>query len=362
MPDNAPPVADGGSVQDDIRADVAAAYATLTQDDGAPDTKPAAEQPASTGPTRNERGQFTKADGADLSAPLPDNAQPDAKAPAEQQVAAQPDATAAPAVAPASWTADEKAKWATLDPAVQRAIARRETEMDNGGRQWSDTKRAYEATLAPIAAVARENGLDVRQGVERLVSMERWLARDPQAAVAAIAQAYGVKIGGSAAPAPAPPASRQAGAQQQPAPVADPRVDSVIKVVQSLANAHTQRERGEVVSTLEAFRAAPGHEHFDAVRVRMGQEFALAEQNRQAISLQEAYDRAIWATPDVRAKLIAAQGSNPGAQQRQQQDERSRRAAVSVKGSPAGSPASKPQDYATVEDAVRAAYAQHAGT
>src|SRR6185436_6074440 len=103
--------------------------------------------------------------------------------------AAQP--AAAP---PAGWTAAEKAEWSKLSPVAQAAVSRREAEISNGGKQWSEEKRRYEAMIAPVAESARARGMNAEQGLQTLMAAQRALDTDPVSAIRHIARSYGVDL------------------------------------------------------------------------------------------------------------------------------------------------------------------------
>ena len=81
----------------------------------------------------------------------------------------------------------------------------------------------------------------------------------------------------------------------------------------------------EVQSELEAFGNAPGHEHLATVR----QVMAGLIQTGAAQNLQDAYDRACWADPTVRAALQLAENTRRAAEQ-----VKNRNAMLSVNGAP----------------------------
>ncbi len=82
-----------------------------------------------------------------------------------------------------------------------------------------------------------------------------------------------------------------------------------------------------------------------------------------SLSLDDAYDRAIWANKDVRTGLLAAQVSKPNQIEKdRQQTARAKASAVSPKGSgPTGSVAAPKKEYDTVREAVVAAYLSQGG-
>lgn len=342
------PAPEAGAGNDDVRAIVAAAYEQHANTDTASEPpEPAAapsevEAPASERP-RNERGQFIKADGT------VDTVAEAARVPDADPKTDKPEQVSTPTIEPPkTWSADEKAKWSTLDPAIQTAIARRDAEIDNGGRQWSEQKRSYEESLAPVRTLAQQTGIDEREAIKRLANVELWLRSDPKAALTALAQAYGVTD-----------APQTGNSQEQP--TADPQIAQLTNRVNSLMQDQQARERQAASSEIDAFAKAPGHEHFESVKSRMGE---LIERGA-ATDLQSAYEMAVWGNASLREQIMASQTARTAEEQKAKDIEaatRARRAAISVSGSPGGTGSAVPkQEFKTVEEAVRAAWQQHAG-
>lgn len=345
MPDTeVQPGPETGAGNDDVRADVLAAIQQLKsgpdiEPKPAPETAAAGDADAQpSGQNRNERGQFTKTDGEAESVKTVPDADPAKDKPERPSTAAEP---------PTSWSADAKAEWSKLSPALQQAVLKRETEINDGGRRWSDEKRAYDETLAPVRGLAQQHGVDERETIKRLLSANEWLERDPKAAITAFAQAYGIDL--------SKPLTSNA-----LQPQADPVVATLRKEVSELRMSQQQRETAEAARDIQAFAAADGHEHFEAVKERMGQLLG----SGQVKDLQEAYDTAVWSNPSLRSQLIAAQTAKSGAEQRAAEKaaaDKARAGAISLNGSPVGGPAPQaPKEYETVRDAVVAAFRQHA--
>lgn len=321
---------EAGAASDDVHADVRAAMEQLSEPvQEAPEAETAKAD-------RNERGQFTQKAG-DEPAETVSDADP-SKANVEQPSKVVD--------APAGWSADAKAEFGKLSPVVQAAVLKRESEINEGGSRWSEEKKGYEETLTPLRAVAQKHGLDEKTGLKRLLIAQDYLERDPANAIAWLANAYGVNLSNDPS-------------NQSQRPQADPMFARLSQEVSSLKSSLEQREQAEVNTTLQSFASAPGHEHFEAVKVKMGHLINAGQAN----DLQDAYDQAVWANPDTRKALLAAQTAEAAKNGRDKATvEKARRGAISVNGSPSSTAAQQPKrDYETVEDAVRAAYAQHAG-
>ncbi len=291
---------------------------------------------------RDESGKFVRADKVVAqSAPKPitdaDPAQGNSVAPSSALEV------------PKTWSAEAKTEWLKLSPAVQQAVLKRETEIDAGGRQWSEQRQAYERVLSPVAELSKANGLSVEDGITRLLTVENRLASDGPNMIRELAAAYGVDLTALVNGTPQPE-------KQSAAPQFDPNVIPQI-IDQRLNEALTERDQITALKQeISTFSAAPGHEHFADVQVLMGHLL----KSGQASDMQEAYDKAVWATPSVREKLLAAQtAQNPA---KDANAIRRKAGGVSLNGAPRGqAPVNRQQTNGTVLDDVRAAVEQHGG-
>lgn len=146
-------------------------------------------------------------------------------------------------------------------------------------------------------------------------------------------------------------------AQSRPAQTQiDPSVAELRQELQQIKGRFTSMDRereqsvqAETNAEIEKFRINPEHEHFDAVALDMSALLA----NGRATSLQDAYDKAIWANPDVRAKLQARQAGETQRKQAEQAAAARKAAGANVvrRGTP---PA--PHKPGTIEDTIRQEY------
>ncbi len=319
-------------VAGDVRASIAELGEKLTNEAPVNET---VEQKAER--LRDESGKFVAKDKVEAPSEAPkqftDADQPTEK-PVQQSRADGP---------PRGWSADEKAAWSTLPPAIQAAVSRRETEINEGARQWSEQRQAYEQVFAPVQSLSSQYQMPAADVVARLVSVEQRLGDVRQApqVIAELAQAYGVDLTALVNGSPQPE-------RQQAAPQFDPNVIPQL-INQSLSQALAERDQQSALQrTIDTFKATPGHEHFDSVKVLMGNLL----KTEQAQDMQEAYDMAI------RAKGMYVPAPAPAANPAL----KARKAAVSLNGSPRGqAPANRQQTNGSVIDDVRAAFEQHAG-
>lgn len=303
--------------EDNFRADVEAAFKTVSEKN--PETNPADREP---------NGQFKAKDIQAEGAVISDTPAPVTDADPAQATEQQPSKAFDP---PKGWSADEKALWPTLSPAIQAAVARRESEADNGGRQWSEQRRAYDEMLTPVKTLAQRNGVPEGEALKRLVEASDWLERDPRSFIQSYAQHYGIGL---------TIADQQ---NNRPQSQPDPHIAQLHETVQQIQDTLAEQQEKELNSIIQTFASSPGHEHFDAVKVEMGRLMQIDD----TLSMDDAYDKAIWANKDIRANLLAAQAPKPDASEKdRQQSARSKAAAASPKGSgPTGSAPVPKKEY-----------------
>lgn len=346
---------------DNVRDDVATALASLkgetplplaTSDD-APASDAGADEnappPTDTRP-RNERGQFIKADGTvdpdQGPAKTADKPVSDAD-PAQATDRQQSNA----AVAPSSWSASAKAKFATLDPDIQAEINKREADMHAGGQKWSGEKQTLLSYFEPVRAAAERYQAHPGEVIKRLAAANEYLERDPVGAIKWLADAYKVDL--------SKPLTEQSSA---PRPQADPVLLQLSEKVSSLEGYFQQQEQNRVAETLQTFATQPGHEHYEAVKADMGRLMMVAMQTGREMTLQDAYDQAVWANPTTRTSMLASQNAGAAAAQKQREAaEKARRGAISANGSPGSPLAPARRDTganSSVADDVKAAIEQ----
>ena len=349
---------------DDVRADVVAAIAQLNGD--TPEVPQGDSLPSEAAPGTDDldppdgrvrdpaTGRFVAKDNGAETQPVPDTVSDADPAKVEQE---QPSTAVTP---PVSWSADAKTEWSKLSPAIQAAVLKREAEINDGGRKWSEERQAYDALLAPVQEMAQRAGVDPKEGFNRLLQWNSYLDADPSNAIRELAQTYGVDLSKLAT-------NPNVNPQPQPA-LSDPRAlqqliqQEAQRVVQSTFQAQSSAALGNDIA---AFASAPGHEHFDRVKGVMGQILNSMPDDPAKTSLQvmqEAYEQAVWAFPDIRASVQASRAAEASAKKRAEDAARvanARQGAISVTGSPVNGAMVPTPDYPTTLDATRAAWAAH---
>lgn len=309
--------------EDDLRADIESAIRSASGSEEAPPPEPTVapspeplSEPAAAvstdetgGPKRDEFGRFVKADPG-KAAPEP----PQAQAVPVPGVPEPPRAPAGAAIAaqapPPGWSVASKALFDKLPDPVKQDIAKREAEIATGFAKLTEFKG-----LDEYANIARSNGTTLPDAIGRYVAAENFLETNPVGGILWMCERFGVHPSlllqaiGQGAGTPPAPAPYQTGA---PAGNQTPQgMDGVMGYLQALNNrvALFEQEKSQALdqainSEIQQFEADPAHRYFPNVRVAMGRLIAIADQTGQDMSLQEAYDRACWADPEIRPHLI----------------------------------------------------------
>ena len=268
------------------------------------DTPDAADRATDDGRrTRGPDGKFTTARVGAAARPSPGGTA-DTPAHLQTPVAGRPalagDAGAVPPAAaavpaPASWKPETKAHWDALPPAVKEEVARREREMSTRLTRASAAENFAQSIMQefqPYEAILRQEGASptdaLRTLLETAYTLRHGSPAHKHALFLSLAQQYGIDLSKEVDP-------NLARAQWE--------ADS-LKHAQMRQGTQNQSDlQSQIMQEIDAFRAAPGHEHYEAVRQHM---IALLA-NGAANNLQEAYDQAVWANPKTRESMMSAQ-------------------------------------------------------
>jgi len=268
-------------------------------------------------------------DPADVTDPEQGEPNPEKSSP-ENETPATPETPKAPAIeAPQGLPAAVKAKWASLDPEMQAALKAREDDVHkmftrndgelNLGRKMKDV-------IQPYMQIIHAEGGTPETAVQSLLNTAYVLRTgSPQqkaGLVQQLIQAYGVDTSLMGHPQQAQ-GNDYAALQRKLAEVeARANPEAITRQLRE------QMETDKVNEEVKAFAADAANQHYEAVRLDM----ASMLQSGSAKTLREAYDKAIWANPDLRSTLLTAQTAEKEAK-RKAELEAKKKAAVSVTGS-----------------------------
>lgn len=213
---------------------------------------------------------------------------------------------------PAGWSAAAKAKWTTVDPAIQAAVAQREQEVSRGFQAYEGIGRA----LAPVQQALQMRNVQPAAYVAQMVQIDQALANPATRAQTFdyLHRTYGYQPSTNSAasqPGASNPAMQLhadpqiATLQQQNAAIVQyiQRQDAQRATEQNNFLQETQRQAS---TDVDAFRADPANEFFDILRDDIRGVFErVAVLNGKMPTLKEAYEQAAWANAQTRPILMA---------------------------------------------------------
>lgn len=318
-------------VDDDWMASAEALYDELSGEQGdktplAAPLKPtekeaeSPEEPVETPPEGEEKTEQTEQEaGADDAAAEKDTGQPN-------EDGSEPETAIAP---PNSWPAEMKAKWGEVPPDVQQIIAQRDTEshqqISRMGQEIAQFKPIGEL-LGDKQDVFDRHGLSVQDGLKTLLEAQEKLDADPVNALTAIANSFGIDLASTFGSLNTEQLSDQNAAQtiqqlqQQNAQLASERNQLNQRLAQQQNRQTVQQEReaqarkAEAAQTVQKWASDPKSPkpYFEQVRGTMA---TLMSSNPSA-NLDELYEQACYATPEIRTKMQADAEAKKAAENR----------------------------------------------
>jgi hypothetical protein len=245
----------------------------------------------------------------------------------------------------------EEAEVIAKDPAVMAAFVRRSEEMHRGLEQYrskAQSAEAFEQALSPFMPTIQQSGMSPAEAAHHLFATEHALRYgSPEQKLQMlhkIASDYGIDMG----------QAQEFAANQPPA---DPRVNQLQQQLQQMQSwvqqqnqAREWQERQTLNSEIEKFTSDPAHIYFEQVRGDM----AGLLQAGLARDLKDAYEKAIYANPEVRQQVLAKQQAEQAEKARKEAAEKAQAAkqAAAVNLSRRGTlPAKKP--IGSMDDTIR---------
>jgi hypothetical protein len=250
--------------------------------------------------------------------------------------------------APQSWKGDAKKVWAELPLNVRQEVIRRERETSRVLQETAEVRQKVDAVqnvLAPhmdrINAMYQGNPMTA---INNLLGVERVLVSgDPAAKVNLVANMikhFGIDlvsldralVGQPMTPEVEQQSSIEKLLEQKLAPF-----QQFIQSQQQREQQHRQQVEQEVVHTVESMATDPNFPYFNEVRADMADIIEMGSRRGVAISLEQAYARAVRMNDDTyqaSSGRESSQAATQAALQAHQAAQRAKGAAVSVSGSP----------------------------
>jgi hypothetical protein len=266
-------------------------------------------------PPRSDDGKFasrTPAESAETATAETQTPDP-AKAPVASKVE--------PLAPPEGWSDAGKAKWNRLPREVQQELLTRATPQADPA--LTEQVKRYEP-LGQVLTQHRETfargNVDEVTGIRLLLAAQDELDRDAPAALQKIAKMYGVDL-----------SRLGTSTETAPAEAADPHLQRVLNELNEVKGKLSRYEqqqhhdaRTQAQQELDSFANEmdgdkPKRPHFKEVREEMARLYQASLQIGKPMTLEQAYDSAVWANPQTRQRILD--------EKRQQDEERAQKEA-----------------------------------
>jgi hypothetical protein len=278
------------------------------------------------------------------------------------------------ALAPQGWSTAAKAQWAALPEPIRAEVHKRESEIHQAltrdgeerqlARQFAQVSTTYQDVL-------QASGVHPLRYFDDVLRIMRVLTRGPMeqrvAMLRGVAERNGIDFRALAGGQPGQPAGGPGtpgappGAPPAPTFALPPELQSMarewreFRAAQAAESERQQQAAREaqaamaqqVMTEINAFKAKPEARFFDQVRDHM----TVLLTGGAAQTLEEAYDQAIHARPDIRAVLESeAAAARQAEADKQRRIQAARARGGSVRGGTGGSAPKAPQDRTLREE------------
>ena len=210
---------------------------------------------------------------------------------------------------PSTWRAEAKSKWAGIDPSIKAEIHKREGDAMRGAEMLKEDAqygKQITSVVAPYMPTIRARGSSPEEAIGTMLNayhiLETAAPQEKARQLLITAQQYGVlnEIG----------ALLNNQAPVQPQGITPEQMNQ--RLAEERQSWESQQTTQTIQGEVERFATAVNEDgtlknpYFDNVRGTMG---ALV-QSEPNLSIDEAYERAIWATPEIKNLLLSQQAGN----------------------------------------------------
>lgn len=230
------------------------------------------------------------------------------KAKGEQAVEA---ATETATEVPKTWRKEAAAVWNDLPPTAQAEILKREEDIHKGielYREEASFGSQIRTIIKPHEALFREAGIDPVKQMDSLLQAHVALSTQTPSqrlqSFAQLAASYNVDLG---------ELLDSGAAEVTEVSVLRNELQMLQSSLRGLTEQQQNSRRTEVEAEITKFAADPANAYFDEV----SSEIALLLKSGAAKNLTEAYEKAVWTSPTVRAKELARQQELTSAKQKE---------------------------------------------
>jgi len=221
---------------------------------------------------------------------------------------------------PSTWSAKGKASFSKLPKHIQDEIIKREADIGKGismYKQAANYGRSIGEAIKPYEAMIRSENSDPIKTVQSLLNTAyRLRSGTPQQRgqlVMQIAQQYGADLSQYSSANAENTENQEIPELQQYLNPLQEKINNLEQVYASQQQAVQQQTQQEAVTSIGSFQNQVDEKgnirnvHFDDVRNDMADLIESAERQGRQLSLEEAYETACWANPQIRSvKLTQA--------------------------------------------------------
>lgn len=220
--------------------------------------------------------------------------------------------------APSTWKPIARQEWEKLSPTTRAEIHRREMDFQNGqaqllpdARLGSEMRKVSEPYRMVIESQYGTPEKAMQAFLQTAASLQMGAPQQKLQTIVGICQQFGIDL------SPLLQSGNPQTQQQPPQQVQDPRVDQLLAQQRQQEQQRQQREQMELESIANRWMAEkdqsgnPRYPYLNDVMPEMAVLIPQIKANKPELNhtqvLQEAYDRAVWANPDVRVVLQGSQ-------------------------------------------------------
>ena len=203
----------------------------------------------------------------------------------------------------------------------------------------------------------------VEQAVQNLFAMSDMATKNPPGFILWFAQQRGINL----AQMVGQTSQQQEGQQVQPNPAQQPdpimqKVSQLETMIQGLLQQTQHASQAPILSEIDRFAADPAHPYWNDVQddIKTLLQGGRVQGGSPSEKLQNAYDMAVWAHPEIRKTLIESQRQSFVSQQAEVAS-KALNASSSISGSPAGAKIANQEPDETLEQTIIRAQKMHSG-
>ena len=265
----------------------------------------------------------------------------------------------------AKWSAEDKERFASLPREAQEFLLDREKSRDadhtRKTQDIADQRKRYDAlapVLDPIRQEAQAAGQTEAQALASLYGAHRALQTNPREALKRIARSYGIDGLQFEGAAPDPATSEFDDPLKTEVAALKEKVEGFENQTRQQKEAAQNARLAEVNGQIADFASAtdesgaPKYPHYEKLRPAMAGLFNAGTVE----TLEDAYEKAGWADPEVRAEWLKAKADDEAKAREAKRKEDAAKAKKAGRNVKPKSPATERKEKLTLDERIEAAF------